>query len=72
MVRVVLRRLVQLGVTLIALMTLVFVWLRSLPGGPVDALLGERATPETRELLIRASATTSRSGCSTAGSSRTW
>ncbi|MEV6343292.1 ABC transporter permease [Actinoplanes sp. NPDC051851] len=54
MVRVVLRRLIQLGVTLIALATLVFVWLRSLPGGPVDALLGERATPQSRALLTRA------------------
>ncbi|GAA2895975.1 peptide ABC transporter permease [Actinoplanes cyaneus] len=54
MVRVVLRRLSQLGVTLIALMTLIFFWLRSLPGGPVDALLGERATPQTRETLTRA------------------
>ncbi|GIF05133.1 ABC transporter permease [Actinoplanes siamensis] len=54
MVRVVLRRLIQLGVTLIALMTLIFFWLRNLPGGPVDALLGERATPQTRETLIRA------------------
>lgn len=54
MVRVIVRRLVQLVITLIALMTLVFFWLRSLPGGPVDALLGERATPQTRELLTRA------------------
>ncbi|MCO8273954.1 ABC transporter permease [Actinoplanes sp. TRM 88003] len=54
MVRIISRRLVQLVVTLLALMTLVFFWLRSLPGGPVDALLGERATPQTRELLTRA------------------
>ncbi|RAK42995.1 peptide/nickel transport system permease protein [Actinoplanes lutulentus] len=54
MLRVVSRRLVQLVITLIALMTLVFFWLRSLPGGPVDALLGERATPQTRETLTRA------------------
>ena len=54
MVRIILRRLLQLVVTLVALTTLVFFWLRSLPGGPVDALLGERATPQTRELLIRA------------------
>ena len=54
MVRVISRRLIQLFITLIALMTLVFFWLRSLPGGPVDALLGERATPQTRELLTRA------------------
>jgi peptide/nickel transport system permease protein len=33
---------------------LLFVWLRSLPGGTVSAILGERATPETREALTRA------------------
>jgi peptide/nickel transport system permease protein len=54
MLRVVVRRLLQLVVTLMALTTLVFFWLRGLPGGPVDALLGERATPETRALLTRA------------------
>ncbi len=54
MLRVVVRRLLQLVVTLTVLTTLVFFWLRSLPGGPVDALLGERATPQTRELLTRA------------------
>ncbi|MFI1990452.1 ABC transporter permease [Actinoplanes sp. NPDC020271] len=54
MLTVVLRRLSQLSVTMIALMTLIFFWLRSLPGGPVDALLGERATPQTRETLTRA------------------
>jgi peptide/nickel transport system permease protein len=54
MLRVIVRRLLQLVVTLVALTTLVFFWLRSLPGGPVDALLGERATPQTRELLTRA------------------
>ncbi|HEX8632148.1 MAG TPA: ABC transporter permease [Catenuloplanes sp.] len=54
MLRVIVRRLLQLVVTLIALATLVFIWLRNLPGGPVDALLGERATPERRELLVRA------------------
>src|SRR3954452_25203154 len=54
MLRITVRRLLQLVVTLIALTTLVFFWLRSLPGGPVDALLGERATPQTRELLTRA------------------
>jgi peptide/nickel transport system permease protein len=54
MFRIVVRRLLQLVVTLIALSALVFIWLRSLPGGPVDALLGERATPATRALLTRA------------------
>ncbi|MGK5743305.1 ABC transporter permease [Micromonospora sp. URMC 103] len=54
MLRVIVRRLLQLVVTLIALSALIFIWLRNLPGGPVDALLGERATPETRALLTRA------------------
>jgi len=54
MVRVVVRRLLQLVVTLLGLTVLVFVWLRSLPGGPVEALLGERATPEKRAVLRRA------------------
>ncbi|MFK3981781.1 ABC transporter permease [Micromonospora sp. NPDC050397] len=54
MLRVVVRRLLQLVVTLIALTALIFVWLRNLPGGPIDALLGERATPERRELLTKA------------------
>ncbi|MFC7550558.1 ABC transporter permease [Plantactinospora sp. GCM10030261] len=54
MFRVIVRRLLQLVVTLIALSALIFIWLRNLPGGPVDALLGERATPQTRALLIKA------------------
>ncbi|GII23347.1 ABC transporter permease [Planosporangium mesophilum] len=54
MLRVVVRRLLQMVVTLIALSALIFVWLRSLPGGPVEALLGERATPERRALLTKA------------------
>lgn len=43
-----------MAVTLIALSALIFIWLRSLPGGPIDALLGERATPERRALLTKA------------------
>jgi peptide/nickel transport system permease protein len=31
---------------LLGLSILVFVWIRALPGGPAEALLGERATPE--------------------------
>lgn len=54
MVRVIVRRLAQLVFTLVALSALVFVWLRSLPGGPVDAMLGERATPANRALLTHA------------------
>jgi peptide/nickel transport system permease protein len=40
------RRLIQLIPILIGLSILVFVWIRTLPGGPAEALLGERATPE--------------------------
>jgi peptide/nickel transport system permease protein len=54
MLRVIVRRLLQLVLTLFALTVLVFFWLRSLPGGPVEAMLGERATPEKRALLTRA------------------
>ena len=54
MLRVIVRRLLQMVVTLIALSALIFIWLRNLPGGAVDALLGERATPERRALLIKA------------------
>ncbi len=35
----------------LVLSLLLFAWLRSLPGGPVSALLGERATPESRAQL---------------------
>jgi peptide/nickel transport system permease protein len=41
-----LRRLLQLIPILFGLSLLVFVWVRSLPGGPAEALLGERATAE--------------------------
>ncbi len=54
MLRVIVRRLLQMVVTLIVLSGLIFIWLRNLPGGPVEALLGERATPERRALLIKA------------------
>ncbi len=46
MLRVVIRRLLQMVLTLWVLSVLMYVWLRNLPGGPVSALLGERATPE--------------------------
>ncbi len=46
MLRFVVRRLIQLVPILLGLSVLLFVWLRSLPGGPASALLGERATPE--------------------------
>jgi peptide/nickel transport system permease protein len=46
MLRFVLRRLLQVVPTLLLLSIVVFAWLRSLPGGPASALLGDRATPE--------------------------
>jgi peptide/nickel transport system permease protein len=41
------RRLLLLVPILLGLSILVFAWIRALPGGPAEALLGERATPET-------------------------
>ena len=46
MLRYTVRRLLQLVLVLLALSLLLFVWLRSLPGGTVSAMLGDRATPE--------------------------
>jgi peptide/nickel transport system permease protein len=46
MLKFVVRRLLLLIPILIGLSLLVFVWIRALPGGPAEALLGERATPE--------------------------
>ncbi len=51
MLRFILRRLIQMVGVVLVLSVLVFVWLRSLPGGPVSALLGERGTPERRAAL---------------------
>jgi peptide/nickel transport system permease protein len=45
------RRLLQLVAVLAVLSLLLFAWLRALPGGPVSALLGERATAESRHNL---------------------
>src|SRR5262245_41475175 len=47
MLRFVVRRLLMLIPILLGLSILVFMWIRALPGGPAQALLGERATPET-------------------------
>jgi peptide/nickel transport system permease protein len=47
MLRFVIRRLLLLVPILLGLSVLVFVWIRALPGSPAQALLGERATPET-------------------------
>jgi peptide/nickel transport system permease protein len=51
MLRFVVRRLLLLVPILIGLSILVFVWIRALPGGPAEALLGERATPEAVEQI---------------------
>ena len=47
MLRFVVRRVLLLIPILLGLSILVFVWIRALPGSPAQALLGERATPET-------------------------
>jgi peptide/nickel transport system permease protein len=49
--RFVVRRLLLLVPILLGLSILLFVWIRALPGGPADALLGERATPEAVEQI---------------------
>lgn len=53
MLRYTIRRLIQLVGVVLVLSLLLFAWLRVLPGGPVSALLGERATPESREALTK-------------------
>src|SRR5690606_6976910 len=47
----VIRRSLQALLALFMLSVLLFAWLRSLPGGTVSALLGERATPANAERL---------------------
>jgi peptide/nickel transport system permease protein len=47
MLRFVVRRLLLLVPILLGVSILVFLWIRALPGSPAQALLGERATPET-------------------------
>ena len=54
MLRFILRRLIQMAGVVLVLSVLVFVWLRSLPGGPVSGLLGERGSPERRAALEKA------------------
>ncbi|MGW0890989.1 ABC transporter permease [Saccharopolyspora sp. NPDC002578] len=51
MLRYTIRRLAQLVLVVFVLSMLLFGWLRMLPGGPVSALLGDRATPEARAQL---------------------
>ena len=51
MLRFVVRRLILLVPILIGLSILVFLWIRALPGGPAQALLGERATEQAIEQI---------------------
>ncbi|OAB86485.1 peptide ABC transporter permease [Janibacter melonis] len=51
MLRFIVRRLLQLVLVVFVLSILLFAWLRALPGGVVSAMLGERATPESRAAL---------------------
>ena len=53
MLRFVVRRLLLLVPILLGLSILVFLWIRALPGGPAESLLGERATPEAIEQIER-------------------
>ena len=53
MLRFVVRRLFLLVPILLGLSILVFAWIRALPGGPAEALLGERATQERVEQIRR-------------------
>lgn len=54
MLKFIVRRLLQLVVVIFILSILLFAWLRALPGGVVSAMLGERATPESRAALTEA------------------
>jgi peptide/nickel transport system permease protein len=53
LIRLIVRRLLQLIPTLFGLSLLLFIWLHRLPGGPETAILGERGTPELREAVRR-------------------
>ena len=53
MLRFIVRRLLLLVPILLGLSLLVFFWIRALPGGPAQALLGERATPEAVAAIER-------------------
>jgi tetratricopeptide (TPR) repeat protein len=44
----------QMVGVVVVLSMLLFLWLRALPGGTVSAMLGERATPESRARLSKA------------------
>lgn len=47
-------RIARAGLTAFAVVTLVFVLIRAVPGDPVDAMLGEMASPEDRASVRRA------------------
>src|SRR5712692_4596446 len=47
MLRYVVRRLLLLVPILLGVSILIFLWIHALPGGPAQALLGERATPQS-------------------------
>jgi peptide/nickel transport system permease protein len=51
--RFILRRLLQMVGVVVVLSLLLFIWLRSLPGGTVSAMLGDRATPESTARLTK-------------------
>jgi peptide/nickel transport system permease protein len=53
LLRFIVRRLLLLVPILLGLSLLVFFWIRALPGGPAQALLGERATPEAVAAIER-------------------
>ena len=53
MLRFVVRRLLLLIPILLGLSILVFMWIRILPGGPAEALLGERGTAEQEAQIER-------------------
>src|SRR5918994_6050268 len=53
MLKFAVRRLLLLVPILLGLSILVFFWIRALPGGPAQALLGERATPESLAAIER-------------------
>jgi len=53
MLSFVVRRLLLLVPILLGLSILLFLWIRALPGGPAESLLGERATPEAIEQIER-------------------
>lgn len=54
MLRFIVRRLLQLIPTLLGLSILLFIWLQRLPGGPETAILGERATPQSKAAIREA------------------